>query len=656
MSSQVSSDGYLQGFLASLVPDEMHSEIHNENGSDRDIKVAYQLMRWIPTVIRSVCFEDQDREMLDVNQTDLYRIWKGCIVGDATDHRKIKMKKPKQDPDPDVVVDEKLTMWNSMGAISEGKLTRAYRVERKVFELVKSILTRKECTPLDCHMIFLSLCWSFGVQARLVFVARTLPPTATSSKSRLSHTPEKVKEISGKKKTREWKGKSPESKLKEKEDDRDELWIELHNHTTQKRMRLNIMKGTLNKYINPVSHDKPYPYVLSVGKLDIEDCTRRYEKKPAGGQSLKIMKGDDAFWIDNTLAFFYEGTKKEETVQIDHQKEVDKFTSQALFKRDKTYVLEKDILTYMEVHPREPVAVFKTINVYLRENLYLLHSIDKWLQNGREVKAGEQPLKRVKSRANALHGVKKTKKKQEKELDSLRIGPSVPDEDDDDFGMNQEDQSEEKEKDTIGLYGIWQTEVFKAVPPKDGRISRNRFGNIYLFKPEMLPEGTTFLTEPGLGKTARKLGIDWSAAQTGWEYQGRRAFPAFGGIVVCSEFKDSLLLAYEEEKATSEQNRLDKIRKNAMARWNKFAKALQVVRRLSDADAVGSSRTATNKIKGKNSDEENRDYLEDDYTTVSHQHTFNSADNFVDPDTGVASQKCSTWGLVTELEEELRTI
>lgn len=45
----------------------------------------------------------------------------------------------------------------------------------------------------------------------------------------------------------------------------------------------------------------------------------------------------------------------------------------------------------------------------------------------------------------------------------------------------------------LELFGLWQVEDY--VPPKaeNGKVPRNAFGNVELFKPSMLPKGTVYL-------------------------------------------------------------------------------------------------------------------------------------------------------------------
>ena len=58
----------------------------------------------------------------------------------------------------------------------------------------------------------------------------------------------------------------------------------------------------------------------------------------------------------------------------------------------------------------------------------------------------------------------------------------------------------------LELFGRWQTERYIPPPAVDGKVPRNEYGNVELFKEWMLPKGTVHL--PITGKQASKQGFD----------------------------------------------------------------------------------------------------------------------------------------------------
>ena len=49
----------------------------------------------------------------------------------------------------------------------------------------------------------------------------------------------------------------------------------------------------------------------------------------------------------------------------------------------------------------------------------------------------------------------------------------------------------------LEVFGRWQTEVYVPPPAVDGKVPRNEYGNVELFKPWMLPKGTVHIPITG---------------------------------------------------------------------------------------------------------------------------------------------------------------
>ena len=49
----------------------------------------------------------------------------------------------------------------------------------------------------------------------------------------------------------------------------------------------------------------------------------------------------------------------------------------------------------------------------------------------------------------------------------------------------------------------------------------------------------------GLSRVAKKLGIDCAPAMVGWDYHCGGSHPVFDGYVVCEEYEDTLMDAWE---------------------------------------------------------------------------------------------------------------
>ena len=130
------------------------------------------------------------------------------------------------------------------------------------------------------------------------------------------------------------------------------------------------------------------------------------------------------------------------------------------------YVIERHLKREEVVNPPTEVGRFKGEIVYPRANVQLLKTSENWLRQGRVVIEGEQPLKRVKQRAVTIN--------------KRRIQEAAIQEGHDNILQ--------------GLYSRSQTEIYKAPPVVDGKIPKNKFGNVDLYVPSMLPPGGVHLT------------------------------------------------------------------------------------------------------------------------------------------------------------------
>jgi hypothetical protein len=55
-----------------------------------------------------------------------------------------------------------------------------------------------------------------------------------------------------------------------------------------------------------------------------------------------------------------------------------------------------------------------------------------------------------------------------------------------------------------------------------------------------------FVTVPGLNRVARKLGIDCAPAVIGFDFHCGATHPVFDGFIVCEEYRDTLLDAWNQ--------------------------------------------------------------------------------------------------------------
>ena len=217
------------------------------------------------------------------------------------------------------------------------------------------------------------------------------------------------------------------------------------------------------------------------------------------------------------------------------------------FRGHPLYALPSQLLKYEAVYPKSSsvLGYYSSEPVFSRSCIHTLHCRENWLKEGKVVKKGESPYKVVQS-----HFIKK----------NVSPNPSG--------------------KKDVHLFGQWQTEEYVPPPVVNGKIPRNEFGNIELFKPSMLPKGASYIRIQGIQKVARKLNIDYASAVVGWEFHGRYSFPVIEGVVVAEENRTLLLDAWREQEA---KIRLDKAKKKervVIDRWRRFVKGVFIAERV----------------------------------------------------------------------------
>ncbi|KAI5838005.1 Rad4 transglutaminase-like domain-containing protein [Morchella snyderi] len=249
----------------------------------------------------------------------------------------------------------------------------------------------------------------------------------------------------------------------------------------------------------------------------------------------------------------------EEKVKVPQKQQKE---SISYYKNNPDYVLERHMKRDEAVRPgKTHIKTFtagrgeKAIEekVYAKDDIVSCKTVENWWREGRTIRAREQALKRVKPRAATLN------KKREIE-DAKRDGETIME----------------------GLYSADQTEIYNPPPIVDGKIPRNSFGNIDIYVPSMIPPGAVHLPLKGTGKLARRLGIDYAEAVTGFEFKNQRAVPYINGIIIASGSEDILRDAWRAEQEEIKRKSDVKREKAALALWRRFLMGLRIVKHLKD--------------------------------------------------------------------------
>ncbi|KAF8758826.1 Rad4 protein [Rhizoctonia solani] len=243
-----------------------------------------------------------------------------------------------------------------------------------------------------------------------------------------------------------------------------------------------------------------------------------------------------------------------EDAELSHQRALEGLPSSiSAFKDHPIYALERHLRRDEVIHPRTEIAHFRGEPVFPRRNVLSLKPAEGWMRQGRVLRSGMQPIKMVKARASTI------RKKRELEV-------------------RREDEGEVM----VGMYAEWQTELYKSPPVIDGKIPTNDFGNIDLYVPTMLPEGAVHIPQKGCAKVARKLGINFAEAVTGFEFRNRQATPIITGIVIAAGNEQVFLEALASHIRSEQAKEATKRRERVLQRWTRLVQGLRIVQRVNE--------------------------------------------------------------------------
>ncbi|XP_008258586.4 DNA repair protein complementing XP-C cells isoform X1 [Oryctolagus cuniculus] len=331
-------------------------------------------------------------------------------------------------------------------------------------------------------------------------------------------------------------------------------WLEVFCEQEAKWVCVDCVHGVVGQPLTCYRFaTKPLSYVVGFDNEGwVRDVTQRYD--PAWMTATRKCRVDAEWWAQTLRPYqspFVERQKKEDSEFQAKHLDQPLPTSIGTYKNHPLYALKRHLLKYEAIYP-ETAAILGYCRgeaVYSRDCVHTLHSRDTWLKQARVVRLGEVPYKMVKGFSNRARKARLAE-------------PQLHDQND------------------LGLFGHWQTEEYQPPVAVDGKVPRNEFGNVYLFLPSMMPIGCVQLNLPNLQRVARKLDIDCVQAVTGFDFHGGYCHPVTEGYVVCEEFKDVLLAAWENEQALIEKKEKEKKEKRALGNWKLLAKGLLIRERL----------------------------------------------------------------------------
>lgn len=246
-------------------------------------------------------------------------------------------------------------------------------------------------------------------------------------------------------------------------------------------------------------------------------------------------------------------------------------TNQQAYRSHHLYVLERWLTKYQTLYPKGPVLGFCAGQpVYPRTCVQSLHTAERWLREGLQIKKGETPVKVVKPSRNLA-----------KECSS---SPA----------LLEEDCLEGR---STALFGKWQTETLQLPSAVGGIVPKNERGHVDVWSEKCLPPGTVHLRMQRLVPVAKRLGIDFAQAMVGFEIRNGRSVPIFEGIVICEEFRDAILQAYSEEEERREIEEEKRNERQALSRWNQLLRSIATRIRLQNAYEETYSNTVLSELR-----------------------------------------------------------
>ncbi|TPX14642.1 uncharacterized protein E0L32_005334 [Thyridium curvatum] len=203
--------------------------------------------------------------------------------------------------------------------------------------------------------------------------------------------------------------------------------------------------------------------------------------------------------------------------------------------------------------------------IYRRRDVRIARSADKWYRLGRVVKPLEIPVKWLPKRAVRRRG--------------LFDDDDGPD-DDDDVDPVLGSGAGPGDVNGTPLFTTEQTELYRAPPVAGGRVPKNKFGNLDVYVPSMVPEGGAYLLDERAARAAFILGVDYAPALTGFSFRGRHGTAVLRGVVVPAESEEAVRAVVEGLADAEAEAERERRAARAVRMWSRWLKALRIRERV----------------------------------------------------------------------------
>ncbi|KAM9785666.1 DNA repair protein complementing XP-C cells [Neosynchiropus ocellatus] len=339
---------------------------------------------------------------------------------------------------------------------------------------------------------------------------------------------------------------------KKKEGPGEDQWLEVFLEKASSWVCVDVEQGVGSPHLCAQNATAPVTYVVSVdGDGFLKDLGRKYD--PTWMTTSRKRRVDEEWWEETLEPFLRtddERDRKEDKELQNRLLNKPLPISVGEYKNHPLYALKRHLLKYEAIYPSTATVLgyCRGEAVYSRDCVHTLHSRDTWLKEARTVRLGEEPYKMVRGFSNRSRKARMI--------------------------------SETKDENDLALFGEWQTEEYQPPLAVDGKVPRNDYGNVYLFKECMLPVGCVHVRLSNLNRIARKLNLDAAPAVTGFDFHGGYSHAVTDGYIVCEEHEEILRAAWVEEQELQKQKEKEKREKRVIANWTLLVKGLLIKERL----------------------------------------------------------------------------
>lgn len=327
-------------------------------------------------------------------------------------------------------------------------------------------------------------------------------------------------------------------------------WIEVHVEEEEKWVCIDVTRAKIHCIVE-IEARMPAgsAYITAYNaNLTVKDVTRRYVSSWLSSENK--IRCCSKWWEESLKPFKGQRTRldKEEDKEMDQiLQEQPLPRSIGEYKNHPLYALQRHLLKFEAIYPPDvsPVGFIRSEPIYPRDSVYNLHSRDTWVKEAKTVRVGEEPYKVVKARPKW-------------DKVACKVIKDIP----------------------LELFGEWQVEDYEPPVASGGKVPRNEYGNVELFKPSMLPKGCVHIPIAGLNRVARKLNIDCAPAMVGFDFHSGWTHPVYDGYVICEEFKHILLDAWNQEQTEQAKRAEEKKQKRIYDNWRRLIQGILVKERV----------------------------------------------------------------------------